>query len=71
MPTKWLQERTWNAPTKGLAWKCEHDCATETRQRMGGDVRSRVRGRIFIELMTSDRKLKAASEGSKLRIYGT
>jgi len=27
--------------------------------------------RIFIELMTSDRKLKASREGSKLRIYGT
>ena len=26
--------------------------------------------RIFIELMTSDRKLKASREGSKCRIYG-
>jgi len=29
------------------------------------------RERIFIELMTSDRKLKASIEGSKWRIYGT
>ena len=27
--------------------------------------------RIFIELMTPDRKLKAPREGSKCRIYGT
>ena len=27
--------------------------------------------RLFIGLMTSDRKLKASSEGSKRRIYGT
>ena len=27
--------------------------------------------RIFIDLVTSDRKLKASREGSKSRIYGT
>ena len=27
--------------------------------------------RIFVELTTSDRKLKASREGSKLRNYGT
>ena len=30
-----------------------------------------ARERIFIELITSDRKLKASRQGSKGRIYGT
>ena len=34
-------------------------------------VHTPPRERIFIELMTSDRKLKASREGSKGRIYGT
>jgi hypothetical protein len=31
----------------------------------------RLRERIFIARMTTDRKLRASTEGSKSRIYGT
>jgi len=43
-------------------------CAGETIAR---GIEAGPRERIFIELMTSDRKLKASREGSKWRNYGT
>ena len=39
-------------------------------RRMGRD-KLRRRERIFLEGMTSDRKLQASREGSKRRIYGS
>ena len=49
-----------------IAWK-------RAQARQTGETNQTVveRERILIELMTSDRKLKASREGSKSRIYGT